>query len=174
MRSNTLTFLKLCAKPFSTALPLKQVSFLILFMVLAACSSSSEEPDTQKPTITVNYNGGFPQSCQVLKKGEQYTIKVKVSDNIALASYAIDIHHNFDHHTHDDQGVGCNLEAEKTPVTPLIFMENYSIENTPKEYEINQLLNIPTTIDSGDYHCQISVIDVTGWQSRTSIDIKIE
>ena len=28
-------------------------------------------------------------------------------------------------------------------------------------------------IDAGDYHCAYSVTDATGWQSRTSIDIKI-
>ncbi|MEE3225919.1 MAG: DUF4625 domain-containing protein [Bacteroidota bacterium] len=28
-------------------------------------------------------------------------------------------------------------------------------------------------MDTGDYHCAYSVTDETGWQSRTSIDIKI-
>ncbi|MGG8495432.1 DUF4625 domain-containing protein [Tenacibaculum sp. TC6] len=153
----------------------QKLSFLfILSLIIISCSSDNEEPDTEKPTITVNYNGGFPQSCDVLKKGETYQIKVKVSDNIALASYAIDIHHNFDHHTHDDQGTKCDLDPLKTPITPLIFMENHTLKNQLKEYEISHSISIPKNIDSGDYHCQISVIDVTGWQSRTSIDIKIQ
>ncbi|SEC80967.1 protein of unknown function [Tenacibaculum sp. MAR_2009_124] len=154
---------------------MKKLGLLFLLTLLAiACNSDNDEPDTTKPTITVQYDAGFPKSCDILEKGKQYTVKVKVSDNIALATYAIDIHHNFDHHTHDDQGAQCELAPIKTPVTPLIYMQNFSIENTPKEYEINQEINIPNDIDSGDYHCQISVIDVTGWQSRTSIDIKIQ
>ncbi len=147
---------------------------LFFSLLLINCSSDSENIDQEKPTITINYDNGFPKSCTVLKKGKQYTIKVKVSDNIALAKYAIDIHHNFDHHTHDDQGSLCELNPIKTPISPLIFMENYNIDNERKEYEISQSITIPTNIDSGDYHCQISVIDITGWQSRTSVDIKIE
>ncbi|MGG6230327.1 DUF4625 domain-containing protein [Tenacibaculum sp. SDUM215027] len=154
---------------------LKITCVLLLLTILnISCSSESEEPDTEKPTITINYNEGFPKSCTVLEKGKEYTIRVKVSDNIALATYAIDIHHNFDHHTHDDQGSSCELSPIKDPVSPLIFMKNYTIDNNRKEYEIVQNITIPTDIDSGDYHCQISVIDVTGWQSRTSVDIKIE
>ncbi|WP_064967044.1 DUF4625 domain-containing protein [Tenacibaculum ovolyticum] len=154
---------------------LKKTMFTLFFsLLLINCSSDSENIDQEKPTITINYDNGFPKSCTVLKKGKQYTIKVKVSDNIALAKYAIDIHHNFDHHTHDDQGSLCELNPIKTPISPLIFMENYNIDNERKEYEISQSITIPTNIDSGDYHCQISVIDITGWQSRTSVDIKIE
>lgn len=152
----------------------KTVFTLFFSLLLINCSSDSENIDQEKPTITINYDNGFPKSCTVLEKGKQYTIKVKVSDNIALAKYAIDIHHNFDHHTHDDQGSLCELNPIKTPISPLIFMENYNIDNERKEYEISQSITIPTNIDSGDYHCQISVIDITGWQSRTSVDIKIE
>lgn len=152
----------------------KTTLLLLLCLPLVNCSSDSENIDEEKPTISVNYNQGFPKSCTVLEKGKQYTIKVKVSDNVALAKYAIDIHHNFDHHTHDDQGSQCELNPIKTPVSPLIFMQNYTIDNEPKEYEISQVITIPNDIDTGDYHCQISVIDITGWQSRTSIDIKIE
>ncbi|WP_422090284.1 DUF4625 domain-containing protein [Tenacibaculum ovolyticum] len=155
--------------------PFKKTVFTLFFsLLLINCSSDSENIDQEKPTITINYDNGFPKSCTVLEKGKQYTIKVKVSDNIALAKYAIDIHHNFDHHTHDDQGSLCELNPIKTPISPLIFMENYNIDNERKEYEISQSITIPTNIDSGDYHCQISVIDITGWQSRTSVDIKIE
>ncbi|CAM1363635.1 conserved exported hypothetical protein [Tenacibaculum litopenaei] len=151
-----------------------KLSALFLLMILASCSSESEAPDKEKPTISVNYQEGFPKSCTVLKKGQKYTVKVQTSDNIGLATYAIDIHHNFDHHTHDDQGAQCTLSPVKTPITPFIFMQNYNIDGAPKSYEIQQELSIPSNIDSGDYHCQISVVDVTGWQRRTSIDIKIE
>ncbi|MGA0403355.1 MAG: DUF4625 domain-containing protein, partial [Flavobacteriaceae bacterium] len=28
-------------------------------------------------------------------------------------------------------------------------------------------------VDTGDYHLALSVTDVTGWQARTSVDVKI-
>ncbi len=147
------------------------LSFIILF---SACSDDdSVDKDEEKPTITINYSNGFPQACEQLVKGETYTFKAKVTDNKALAAYSLDIHNNFDHHTHDDQGVQCDLDPTKNAVNPLIYMENYAIEGGLTTYEISISLTIPNDVDTGDYHCSYSVTDETGWQSRTSVDIKI-
>lgn len=152
----------------------KWISLSITFIVFMACDSDDGSgKDVEKPTITVNYAQGFPQSCTELVRGKTYIFRAKVSDNEALAAYSLDIHHNFDHHTHDDQGPQCDLDAIKQPVEPMIFMQNYSIEPQVTSYEIAIELAVPEHIDPGDYHCAYSVTDVTGWQSRTSIDIKI-
>lgn len=146
----------------------------LLLVLIASCSSDdSIEKDETKPEITINYEKGFPQGCALLEKGQTYNFRAKVTDNKALASYSIDIHSNFDHHTHDDQIIECDLEDVKQEINPLVFIENYSIENELTSYEINIPIAIPDDIDAGDYHCAYSVTDETGWQSRTSIDIKI-
>ncbi|WP_335967085.1 DUF4625 domain-containing protein [Galbibacter sp. PAP.153] len=151
--------------------------YLMLFLVpvvLFSCSSDdSADKDEEKPEITVKYNDGFPQACAELARGETYHFKAMVTDNIELASYSVDIHNNFDHHTHDDQGAQCELDPVKESVNPMIFMENHSIEGSLTSYEIDMEISIPEDVDVGDYHCQYSVTDQTGWQSRTSIDIKI-
>jgi len=148
--------------------------YTIGFVLLAlSCSSSDSVKDEEKPTITINYDGGFPQACEVLQRGETYTFKAQTTDNEALASFSIDIHNNFDHHTHDDQQESCDLDDIKSAVDPLIFIKNYTIENGVTRYEINVSISIPDDIDTGDYHCSYSVTDETGWQSRTSVDIKI-
>ena len=153
---------------------LKYNYILILLLLLTSCSDSdSVDIDEEKPTISINYDNGFPQACAQLTRGETYTFRAMVTDNQALASYSLDIHHNFDHHTHDDQGEVCTLEDVKTAVNPLIYIENFSIEDGLTSYEINISLTIPEDVDTGDYHCSYSVTDETGWQSRTSIDIKI-
>ena len=145
-----------------------------ILLVTAACSSDDPiEIDEEKPTITVAYDGGFPQGCGLLTKGETYNFRAMVTDNDELAAYSIDIHHNFDHHTHDDQVADCDLEPIKQSENPFIFVENYTIEEGLTSYEFNISVTIPDDIDTGDYHCAFSVTDVTGWQSRTSIDIKI-
>ena len=82
---------------------------LLSLFVLALVSCTETEIDEEKPTITVNYAGGFPQTCEDLSRGQSYTIKAKVTDNLELASYSIEMHHNFDHHTHDDQEGACQL-----------------------------------------------------------------
>ncbi|WP_368736174.1 DUF4625 domain-containing protein [Algibacter sp. L4_22] len=67
----------------------------------------------------------------------------------------------------------CDLDPIKGPIDPLIFVENFTIEEGLTSYEFNVSITIPDDIDSGDYHCSYSVTDTTGWQSITSIDIKI-
>lgn len=147
---------------------------LLLVTLITACSSdNSDDKDLEKPTITINYSDGFPQACEVLTKGETYNFKALVTDNLELASYSIDIHNNFDHHTHDDQEGDCDLDAIKEADNPFIFMQNYTLEAGLTSYEIDHNIAIPSDIDTGDYHCSFSITDATGWQSITSIDIKI-
>lgn len=156
-------------------LKLMSLLFLGLFLITTACSSDDDDDskDTEKPTITINYVNGFPQACEQLQKGQTYTFKAHATDNFALASYSIDVHHNFDHHTHDDQEGDCNYHENKTAVNPLLILDNSSISGDLKTYEISIDIEIPNDVDTGDYHCQFSVTDKTGWQSQTSIDIKI-
>lgn len=150
-------------------------SWLVLFIfIFSACSSDDNvDKDEQKPTISINYDGGFPKSCAVLKKGNTYNFRAMATDNMALATYSFDIHHNFDQHTHDDQGEQCDMDPIKQAGNPWIFMENYPIGNDLTVYEINISITVPNDIDTGDYHCTYSITDKTGWQSRTSIGIKI-
>lgn len=146
----------------------------LLLSLLASCSDSdSIDKDEEKPVITINYDGGFPQACEQLKRGETYIFKVLATDNQALASYSLNIHNNFDHHTHDDQDVNCALDDKKDAINPLLVNENYAIEGGPTSYEIEIEVIIPNDVDTGDYHCAYSVTDETGWQARTSVDIKI-
>ncbi|MFB9053838.1 DUF4625 domain-containing protein [Formosa undariae] len=153
---------------------IKHTYILLLLLFLASCSNSdSIDKDEEKPTITINYDDGFPVACTQLSRGQTYTFKAMITDNKALASYSINVHHNFDHHTHDDQEEPCELEALKTAVNPFIFIENHTIEDAPTAYEIELSITIPNDIDTGDYHCAYSVTDETGWQARTSVDIKI-
>ena len=143
-----------------------------LMALLASCTYT-ETLDEEKPTITVNYAQGFPQACAVLQRGQTYTFRARVSDNLALASYSLGIHHNFDQHTHDDQAANCEMDAVKSPTNPLTLMNTYTIDGSPQNYELSISVSIPNDTDSGDYHCSFSVTDITGWQGRTSVDIKI-
>lgn len=152
---------------------IKIILGVLLFATFFSCSkdeNGAEVKDEQKPTITLSY----PTSCAELKRGQKFTVKAIVSDNVALASYAIDFHNNFDHHTHDSQGSKCNLEPEKAKTEKTFkFIENYTIQNKPKQYEISKTITIPADADTGDYHCSVSVTDVTGWFVNTSVDVKI-
>jgi hypothetical protein len=146
---------------------------LLGFFVVALVSCTETEIDEDKPTITVNYSGGFPQACENLNRGESYTIKAKVADNLELASYSVEMHHNFDHHTHDDQEGACELEPITAAVNPLNFTKSDQFPEGLTSSEMSVDLVIPEGVDTGDYHLALSVTDVTGWQARTSVDVKI-
>lgn len=162
------------SKTYKMKSTLKFFYLLSFLLLITACSTSDNDGiDEEKPTISINYIGGFPQGCAILTRGETYNFRAMVTDNDELAAYSIDIHHNFDHHTHDDQVAECDLGALQQAVNPFIFIENYTIEEGLTSYEFNVSVMIPNDIDTGDYHCAYSVTDQTGWQSRTSIDIKI-
>lgn len=148
-----------------------RILFVVFLLIsLFSCSKEDEVKDEQKPTVKLKY----PTSCAELKRGQKFTVKAIVSDNVALASYAIDFHNNFDHHTHDSQGSKCNLEPVKNKTAKTFtFLENYELKGKPKQYEISKEITIPTDADTGDYHCHISVTDDTGWSVNTSVDVKI-
>ena len=155
----------------------RKLNLLVVFTGIAVIallnSCSNEIIDEEKPTISINYSDGFPSACENLNRGQSYAIKAKVTDNLELASYSVEIHHNFDHHTHDDQLVDCTLDPVKSAVNPLVFSKSGVINGQLTEYEINQAITISETVDTGDYHLALSVTDITGWQARTSVDIKI-
>ena len=146
---------------------------MLSLFALALVSCTEAEIDEEKPTITVNYAGGFPQTCENLSRGQSYTFKAKVTDNLELASYSIEMHHNFDHHTHDDQEDPCELEPITTAVNPFNFSTNNSVPEGLTSFEIEADVALPAAIDTGDYHLALSVTDVTGWQARTAVDVKI-
>ena len=149
------------------------LAILSLWCLISCSTGDDHAVDTEKPIIDISYAQGFPKACERLERGKTYTFRAQLSDNDALASHSLDIHHNFDHHTHDDQGVQCELDAVKSAVNPMVLMENRSIEGGPRTIEIEISVIIPIEVDPGDYHCAFSVTDRSGWQGRTSVDIKI-
>ncbi|WP_407264544.1 DUF4625 domain-containing protein [Tenacibaculum maritimum] len=145
----------------------------LLVMLFFSCTKGEKQIDEVKPSIDLSFASAFPKSCAKIKKGGLLHFKARFTDNEALGSYAIDIHNNFDHHTHDNYEIQCDLGPKKLPKRPFIYMKNFSIQGTVKSYEAAVSIPIPNAIDVGDYHFEIRVTDQTGWQRRQAVDIKI-
>ncbi len=110
--------------------------------------------------------------------GEPFTFKVLYTDNAALGSYSIDIHHNFDHHSHSTDVSECNLGIVKSAVNPVTFIQDYVIPTEQKSYETNLSITIPSgnnkgLFDEGDYHFFISLTDKEGWSAQKGLSIKM-
>ncbi|MCE5345736.1 MAG: DUF4625 domain-containing protein [Bacteroidales bacterium] len=134
--------------------------------------------DNQKPVIDLSIQNAFPVSCDTLYFGETFILKVKFTDNVQLGSYSIDIHNNFDHHSHSTEVTECNLDPIKEPVNPFTLIQDYDIPVGLQEYETNLSITIPSSnsngsFDEGDYHFFISLTDREGWSAQKGLSIKI-
>jgi hypothetical protein len=150
----------------------KTISLVFIALVLFTTCKKSEIDD-QKPEIDMSIAGAFPANCDTLYLGETFTFKAMFTDNAQLGSYSIDIHNNFDHHSHSTEVSECNLSPIKQPVNPFLFIHEYDIPEGNIKHEANISITIPEGYDEGDYHFFISLTDHSGWSAQKGISIKI-
>jgi len=152
----------------------------LIFLALAFLSSCEKDEaiDLEKPVIDLSIPDAFPVNCDTLYFGESFEFNVLFSDNAELGSFSIDIHNNFDHHSHSTEVTECDLDPMKEPVNPFLFIEDYAISEEVNELETNRPIFIPAgdddgLYDEGDYHFFISLTDKEGWSDQIGLSIKI-
>ena len=148
---------------------------MLSVLCFSACKKDGEkEIDTEYPTIDVTTANAFPKQCATVSRGETFTFRALLNDNTALGSMSIDIHHNFDHHTHSTEVESCSMDPIKVPVKPFLLIKSFPIPAAQKSYLMEQQITIPTDIDPGDYHFMIRLTDKEGWQTIKGLSIKIK
>ena len=152
----------------------KLLSILALIGIIFYSCDKKEEVDSIYPEIDLSFDGAFPQNCDTLKRGESFTVVVKLSDNKELGSYSLDLHHNFDHHNHSTEIDQCTYSEDQTPVNPFLFIQSYTIDAGLTNYTTNLQMDIPADIDTGDYHFMIRVTDKEGWQAMKGLSLKVQ
>lgn len=150
---------------------------LIIVSVLFSCDKNSDI-DTQKPQIENSFSDAFPLNCDTIYFGESFDLKLLFKDNVELGSYSLDIHNNFDHHSHSTDFSECVFIPQKEPINPYLLIEDFNIESGQNEYLTNNSISIPNgndigDFDEGDYHLFISLTDKEGWSAQKGINIKI-
>jgi hypothetical protein len=154
---------------------IKLIVPVLLFGLIAGCSKKDDVAiDTEYPTIDISSSTAFPIQCSEISRGEKLVFKAKFSDNSFLGTYSLDIHHNFDHHTHSTEVAVCTMNQVKTAVKPFLFINTFDIPVGTKSYEATNEILIPSDIDPGDYHFMIKLTDKEGWQTLKGISIKIK
>ncbi|GAF03609.1 DUF4625 domain-containing protein [Saccharicrinis fermentans] len=146
--------------------------------VLTSCQND-DDIDDLKPEIDITIEDAFPAHCSdTIYFGEPFILKVRFTDNEELGSFSLDIHHNFDHHSHSTEFMECELDPEKNPVNPYTIIEEYDIPEGLEEYVTDFPITIPSSdasglFDEGDYHFHISLTDKNGWSTQVGIGIKM-
>lgn len=148
---------------------------LIIFTLLAVAFSScqNDDHDDELPLINMSAAEAFPVNCVTVYRGEAFEFRAVFADNIELGSFSIEMHHNFDHHTHSTDAVQCEMDPVKTPVSPFRWIENYTIPSGLQRYEATASITIPTTVDTGMYHFMVRLTDAAGWQTFRGISVRI-
>lgn len=149
------------------------VGIITTFFALNSCSSENNEIDTEYPVVDITAANAFPVQCSEIVRGRKITFRAKFTDNTELGSYSLDIHHNFDHHTHSTEVNNCTAEPIKKPINPMLFITSVTIEKGQKSYDATQEITIPNDVDPGDYHFMIRLTDKEGWQTIKGLSIKI-
>lgn len=153
---------------------------ILLCTVLAACHKD-QDIDTQKPEIDLSAADAFPVMCDTLYFGETCTLKVLLTDNAELGSkqaFSIDIHNNFNHHSHSTEVEECSANPIKEPINPFSMIQDFAIPEGLGRYETNFSITIPDgnangQFDEGDYHFYISLTDQSGWSVQKGLSIKM-
>lgn len=152
----------------------KIVLYTLICLFSLACSSDGDEKDMEKPKINMSSSIASPQNCAIFYRGEKIFFKATFSDNQELGNYNVEIHQNFDHHSHSTDAVECDLEPKKAPIKPFVYNKDFSIPNGKVVFEANDEITIPADIDTGDYHFMVRVTDKAGWQELKAVSIKIK
>lgn len=150
---------------------MKAYPFLLVGL-LFACGSEDSALDNTPPTLLTE--GTYPQACAVLERGKTHTFLLKMQDNHALGSFNLDIHHNFDQHSHGSSAETCVEDAPKQAIKPFVLILTEKIPEGSTSYTATVPVVIPGDVDPGDYHLRIDVTDKTGWQSQKRMSIKLK
>ena len=166
-------------------------------LLVCACVSNPDDKDMTMPFIE-DSEESYPQQCEVYQPGGVIPLRCTFSDDMELGNFNVEIHNNFDHHTHSTSAVECdyddddddtdsdthNAHTAKTAKTAHIAHiaqtaqtahddDHDSIPAGQTLYKAVVDIPIPEDAEEGDYHFMIRLTDRTGWQQLKSVSIKI-
>lgn len=122
----------------------------ILFLTVSCSSDDDNGQDTTPPVVSIIE----PHDHDAFGTGDIMSIEINFSDNQALGSYKIEIHHD-DGHTHDvesSQGEWSYIEEGTLSGTD---------DTVLSEVEIPDFIN-EMPIEEGDYHFGVYALDAAG------------
>lgn len=148
---------------------LKSLSLIALFLF---CMTACEQADTIPPTIVV----ASPEEDATIEAGEKLCVKVTFTDNKALSAYKINIHPNFNGHSHAPMRslASSTLATEQTvdfEVTLTSASQNDPLTGTNCFRDID--IDIPDNATPGNYHLLIYCTDAAGNEMYVAQDLKI-
>ena len=127
---------------------------ILILLGLVFLTFSCKKADSENPVVS-NVKVDGSSSIVDVSPGESISVTAQISDNEELSQFKIDIHHDFDGHSHKAMTVRF---AE-------IRIENIS----GGSFDLSEQFTIPADASSGAYHGTIIAVDKEGNQSENSL-----
>ncbi len=137
--------------------------------VFTACSDDEGSTDLTAPVIEVL----DPEWGEAFAAGEHIHFDANLSDNDGLASFQVDIHNNFDGHSHG------RSTAHDPSLVKFSYLESFDVPSGAKNYNahLHDDIEIVENALAGPYHLIVNAIDINGnstsFQDGSTVEIEI-
>jgi len=171
---------------------LMMTMIIVCVLGFVACGDDDDK-DMTAPKITDKSaaNPSFvanPINCQEYQPGEVIPFRYIFEDDVELGSFNIEVHSNFDHHSHsteaddhDHEGAECEEHNHEHgggepegDGEAWYFNKDYSIPAGQKTYEARLDIPIPANAKHGAYHFMVKLTDKAGFSTHKALSIIIE
>ncbi len=147
---------------------LKHILPIFITAVLFTSCSDDDVIDTENPEITLLE----PHNEDAFAPGSELLIDATFTDNVELAAYKIEIHEDFDDHTHA-------INKTSHDLNPWSYEETFTIGSGQTSHHAVHPITIPTEpngmpVSEGAYHVGIFATDSSGNQTEIFVKIHIE
>ena len=173
------------------------VTALITVFALSfnACSNDDDK-DMTAPVISDQGITANPVNCQVYHRGDVIPFHYIMTDNEELGNYNIEIHNNFDHHSHGTSSVDCDEDDDhdhgegeehdhdhgegeehdhehEEVEGAWVYNQDYAIARGLQCDTVDLQIVVPTDVLEGDYHFMLRLTDRAGWQTIKTVPIHL-
>lgn len=146
--------------------------FIVSILLFGGCGDDNDK-QVSMPVILMDGEADFPKNCVTVYRGESFEFKATFTDEHELGNFNLEIHNNFDHHSHSTDDIDCELGPKKSPVNPFVYNKDFKIPAGQTKYEATVNIEVPADVDTGDYHFMVRVTNKAAWQEVKGISIKI-
>jgi hypothetical protein len=133
-------------------------------MFAIAWNGCKEDSDTTRPVINLI----APAEDDTLQIGSEHGVHfdAEFSDDVALASYKVEIHNNFDGHGHDET----RSSNEEIVTVDFEFNQSWTISGRNVDIHHHEI-KIPENATPGAYHLMVYCTDAAGNESHIAVDV---
>lgn len=155
---------------------IKFIAALVAAMSVSLHSCNGEK-DLTPPVI--DEAEFLPANCDIYYLGDTIRVRFVCEDDYELGNFNIEIHNNFDHHTHGTSNIDCEEDHEHgegeypSAENAWVYNHDFTIAHGLKCDTVDLRIGVPTDVQAGDYHFMLRLTDRAGWQTLKAVAIRL-